>query len=237
MTVIEKQSVVEVSQLRAFHTFTRDIDRWWLRTHHAGASPLARMVLEPWPGGRWYSICEDGSELGVGKVLGWQPPGRVVLAWQLTPAFTYDASFVTELDVTFAAAGPRKTIVTLAHQHLERYGDAAAQMTEALGLGWDSLLAAMTAAATAPKFLMTYETTAESAAQIGAHLAGHIARLDEFQARGTLLMAGPVLDGSGRAVGVFTSRAAAEDFIRGDPFVVHGVAVRWSVAEWNEVMF
>jgi uncharacterized protein len=50
-------------------------------------------------------------------------------------------------------------------------------------------------------------------------------------------MAGPVMDGSGRAFGVFTSRAAAEEFIAGDPFIVHQVVSRWSVADWNEVLF
>jgi uncharacterized protein YciI len=68
------------------------------------------------------------------------------------------------------------------------------------------------------------------------HMAAHRDRLDRFNARGTLLMAGPLLDASGRAIGVFTSRAAAEDFIRDDPFVVHGVVAKWSVVEWSEVL-
>jgi len=49
-------------------------------------------------------------------------------------------------------------------------------------------------------------------------------------------MAGPLLDTSGRALGVFTSCEAAEEFIREDPFVVHGVVASWTVAEWNEVL-
>jgi uncharacterized protein YciI len=36
---------------------------------------------------------------------------------------------------------------------------------------------------------------------------------------------------------VFTSREAAEDFIAGDPFVIHQVVARWTVVEWNEVLF
>jgi hypothetical protein len=47
MTSIKKDIVVETSQQRAFRTFTDGIDRWWPRAHHIGASPLARMVLEP----------------------------------------------------------------------------------------------------------------------------------------------------------------------------------------------
>jgi uncharacterized protein YciI len=37
-------------------------------------------------------------------------------------------------------------------------------------------------------------------------------------------------------MGVFTSREAAEEFIEGDPFVIHGVVSKWTVREWNEVL-
>jgi uncharacterized protein YciI len=41
---------------------------------------------------------------------------------------------------------------------------------------------------------------------------------------------------TGRAFGVFTSREAADDFIRDDPFVVHGVVSRTTVVEWREAL-
>ena len=91
-------------------------------------------------------------------------------------------------------------------------------------------------AAVQPKYLMTYETTPEGLAKARGHLAAHRDRLDLFHARGSLLMAGPLLDDSGRALGVFTTREAAEEFIRDDPFVVHGVVARWSIVEWNEAL-
>ena len=52
----------------------------------------------------------------------------------------------------------------------------------------------------------------------------HSARAQEFAGRGQLLMIG-VLDEpmNGDAMGVFTSREAAEEFTTGDPFVVNGV--------------
>lgn len=86
------------------------------------------------------------------------------------------------------------------------------------------------------KYLMTYESTPEGLAKARAHFAAHRDRLNQFHARGSLLMAGPLLDTSGRALGVFTTREAAEEFIRDDPFVVHGVVARWTVVEWNEVL-
>ena len=35
---------------------------------------------------------------------------------------------------------------------------------------------------------------------------------------------------------IFTTREAAEEFARGDPFVVTGVVRNWQVREWNEVL-
>src|SRR6202035_2532419 len=58
----------------------------------------------------------------------------------------------------------------------------------------------------------------------------------EFHARGTLLMAGPMADPTAGAIGIFTSREAAEEFIRDDPFVVNGVVAKWTIREWNEVL-
>ncbi len=86
------------------------------------------------------------------------------------------------------------------------------------------------------KYLMLYETEPEGLARAPAHFAAHRARLDEFHARGALLMAGPLLNPVDRALGVFTSREAAEEFIQGDPFVLNGVVTRWSIREWNEVL-
>ena len=39
------------------------------------------------------------------------------------------------------------------------------------------------------------------------------------------------------ALGVFTSREAAEEFMEGDPFVLNGVVARHTLQDWNEVLF
>lgn len=86
------------------------------------------------------------------------------------------------------------------------------------------------------KYLMLYETAPEGLAKAREHFPAHRARLDEFHARGVLLMAGPLLNPTDAAIGVFTTREAAEAFIAGDPFVLNGVVAKWSVREWNEVL-
>lgn len=50
------------------------------------------------------------------------------------------------------------------------------------------------------------------------------------------VMAGPFADPAQGALGVFTSRAAAEEFVRDDPFVLNGVVGKWTLRDWNEVL-
>ena len=50
-------------------------------------------------------------------------------------------------------------------------------------------------------------------------------------------MIGPFADAQGDgAMGIFTTRAAVEEFVRGDPFVLHGVVRNWTIREWNEAL-
>ena len=86
------------------------------------------------------------------------------------------------------------------------------------------------------KYVMLYETNPTQLPLARMHFPAHRARLAEFQARGTLLMAGPFENPADGAIGIFTSREAAEEFIQGDPFVKHGVVTKWSVRGWNEVL-
>src|SRR5215212_10047317 len=98
---VKKQLVVKTDPERAFRLFTDGIDRWWPREHHIGKSPMKRILVEPRVGGRWYAISEDESECDIGKVLIWEPGKRLVLAWQITAEWTFDPTFVTEVEVRF----------------------------------------------------------------------------------------------------------------------------------------
>lgn len=145
MSVIEpvvKEFVVEASQERAFQVFTDGIDRWWPREHHIGKSPLKRAVIEPKLGGRWYAICQDDTECDTGKVLAWEPPRRLVLSWQLTLNWEFDPNFVTEVEVTFTAQGPKRTLVRFEHRNLERYGEGAPELRKQIAAqdGWGKTL-------------------------------------------------------------------------------------------------
>ena len=102
---MRKAISVKAAPERAFRVFTAEMTRWWHPDHHIGKSPLKAAVVEPRAGGRWYEVGEDGSECEWGKVLVWDPPARVVFAWQLTGEWKYDSAFVTEVEVRFIPEG------------------------------------------------------------------------------------------------------------------------------------
>jgi uncharacterized protein YndB with AHSA1/START domain len=122
---VRKQVTVTASQQRAFALFTNEMSRWWPATHSILKSPLKQYIVEPRAGGRWYAVGEDGSTGQTGYVIEWQPPQRLVLAWQLN-----------------GDESERSTRVELEHRNLQRMGDKAAQirgMVDAPG-GWTAVL-------------------------------------------------------------------------------------------------
>ncbi len=142
---IQKQLVVEAPAERAFRLFTAHMTAWWPKTYHIGASPLKACVIEPHEGGRWYEITEDGQECMWGKVLAWDPPRRLVLAWQLTRAYAYDPDFVTEVEVRFTALSPTRTQVDFEHRSLERFGEGAPTQRDRMNEGWGLILTSFAA--------------------------------------------------------------------------------------------
>ena len=87
------------------------------------------------------------------------------------------------------------------------------------------------------KFVMTYRAVEDFLPLAQQHGAGHVARVREFADRGVLLMVGTFDEPmNGEAMGVFTTREAAEEFIAGDPFVRNGVVASWTVRPWDEVL-
>lgn len=146
---VRKRLRVEASQAIAFKTFTAGIDRWWPKSAHIGRSPMKAAIIEPRAGGRWYHTCEDGSETDAGRVLVWQPPERLVLAWQINGNWQYDANLVTEVEVKFIADGAGATLVEFEHRDLERLGDAAEAFRARVDGGWGGILEGFARAAEA----------------------------------------------------------------------------------------
>lgn len=134
---VRKSLVVKASPERAFEVFTGRMTSWWHPDHHIGKSPLKEAVVEPRAGGRWYEVGEDGSQCEWGKVLIWEPPARVVFAWQINEEWQYDPNFLTEVEVRFIPDGTG-TRVELEHRNIDRFGSKIEEVRAALDStdGW-----------------------------------------------------------------------------------------------------
>ena len=137
---VKKSIAVNTDPAHAFEIFTSGIDRWWPKSHAIGASPATAFVIEPFVGGRWFSKCEDGSEVNNGHVLVWEPPHRFVSSWEINAQWQPDAAVASEVEVRFVAAAIG-TIVELEHRNFERLGDAdGASLRDQVDNGWPLLL-------------------------------------------------------------------------------------------------
>ena len=99
MTAVSRTITVACPRELAFRVFTERMASWWpLATHHIGAVPAATVVIEPRLGGRWFERGTDGSECPWGRVLAWEPPTRLALAWQISADWAYDAALETTIE-------------------------------------------------------------------------------------------------------------------------------------------
>ena len=147
---VRKTVTVNAPVKHAFRVFTEEHGKWWpLDTHHIGKVAAATAIIEPHVGGRWYERGVDGTECVWGKVLAWEPPHRLVLAWQLTADWRYDLTLETEVEVSFVAEGPGRTRLELEHRHLDRYRDQAGVMRSIFDSegGWTGIVARFAVAA------------------------------------------------------------------------------------------
>jgi uncharacterized protein YndB with AHSA1/START domain len=148
---VRKSIHVKAAPQKAFDVFTGGMALWWPKTHSINKpSPIKDIIMEPRVGGRWYERGEDGSECTWGQVLAWEPPPRLVLAWEIDGTWTHNPDVGTEVEIRFIADGGG-TRVELEHRFLERLGEHAEAMRNAFESpgGWSGLLAGFESAADA----------------------------------------------------------------------------------------
>lgn len=109
---------------KAWQVYTEQYGSWYPKDHFLGAGPADTVIIEPYAGGRWYERQADGSEPEWGRVLAWEPPGRLLLSWAIGGDWQPDPDEThhSEIEVTFTAVDGG-TRVDLEHRHLERHGD------------------------------------------------------------------------------------------------------------------
>jgi uncharacterized protein YndB with AHSA1/START domain/uncharacterized damage-inducible protein DinB len=141
---VKRSVTVRANPERAFDVFTAGFDTWWPRSHHIGKQPLQRAVIEPHVGGRCYGREADGNECQWGTVTAWEPPTRLMIAWQIDPSWQFDPdlSHASEVEVVFTPEANGMTRVDLEHRHFERHGKDFERVRSGVGGegGWGGLL-------------------------------------------------------------------------------------------------
>lgn len=140
---IRRSVLVDASQADAFEVFSSRMGRWWNPAFSISPtrSAIKEVIVEPRVGGKWFERGVDGAECQWGTVLVWEPPHRLVLAWQITSSWQFGAELLTEVEVRFMPEG-KATRVELEHRLLDRYGDAEPDMRRSFESpeGWAGLL-------------------------------------------------------------------------------------------------
>jgi uncharacterized protein YndB with AHSA1/START domain len=135
---VRKVLSVRAPQAVAWRVFTQQLATWWpLDRYTIGNSKAVDAIIEPVVGGRWFERGEDGSTRDWGRVLAWEPPGRLVLSWDITADWQFDPSLHTEIEIVFVAEGANRTRVELEHRRLDRYGARRDEMREIFDKGGD----------------------------------------------------------------------------------------------------
>lgn len=123
---------------RAFDVFVSRMASWWPAEVHVLPGDTCEVIVERHVGGRWFERTpagEGGAELDWGSVVAYEPPGRLVLSWQLSPkagwdpavdedpGMHHDPELRTELEIAFTSVAGHGTRVALEHRRLESLGE------------------------------------------------------------------------------------------------------------------
>jgi uncharacterized protein YndB with AHSA1/START domain len=137
---VRLEITVDVPQHEAFRVFTEEFDAIKPREHNLLTVDVAETVLEPRAGGDVYDRGVDGSVCRWARVLAYEPPSRLVLAWLISPRWQLedDPTRASEVEISFVEDGPSRTRVELVHGHLDRHGDGWESVVPELGgdQGW-----------------------------------------------------------------------------------------------------
>lgn len=134
----------------AFRRFAEEFGRWWPREYTWGGDALEVIGIEPRTGGLCSERGPHGFRCDWGRVLAWEPPRRLALAWQISPRRepVPDPARASVVEVRFGADDAGGTLVTLEHSGFQRHGAGAAAYRAGLASpeGWPHILARYAAA-------------------------------------------------------------------------------------------
>ena len=133
--VVRKTVTVDCAVEEAFRVFTTDALSWWPVESHSIHQAVSEIVFEPRTGGEVYEVAESGERGHWATVLEWDPPRRLVLAWNIL----HREDEPTEVEVRFSpeAYGTR---VDLEHRGWERLAQDGPAKRGSYDTGWGFVL-------------------------------------------------------------------------------------------------
>jgi uncharacterized protein YndB with AHSA1/START domain len=141
---IRSDVVVEVRPERAFEVFAAELGCWWPAEYSWSQDVLEEIGIEQREGGMCFERGPYGFRCDWGRVLAWEPPERLTIAWQVTPRREPEPNpaKASEVEVRFIPEGEGRTTVRLEHRAFERHGEDGGQYAQMLGSprGWPFLL-------------------------------------------------------------------------------------------------
>jgi Activator of Hsp90 ATPase homolog 1-like protein len=133
--VVRKSVTVDCAVEEAFRIFSAEPSTWWPAESHSLAGESVReIVFEGREGGEVYELTDTGDKGHWATVIAWDPPNRLVLAWEVTPSVVG-----TEVDIRFAPEG-QGTRVELEHRGWEQAAEGALAKRDQYDSGWGFVL-------------------------------------------------------------------------------------------------
>ena len=133
--VVRKSVTVDCAVEEAFRVFTADATSWWpVGSHSLHGDRAKEVVFEEREGGEVYELTESGEKGHWATVLTWEPPNRLVLAWEVSPSV-----IGTEVEIRFLAEEDG-TRVELEHRGWELVAQDAPAKRDDYADGWGYVL-------------------------------------------------------------------------------------------------
>jgi uncharacterized protein YndB with AHSA1/START domain len=126
--VVRKTVTVDCSVEEAFRVFTADATSWWPVESHSIHRTVSEIVFESRAGGEVYEVSATGEKGYWASVLEWEPPSRLVLAWNIL----HTENSATEVEVRFRV--PLAVETTQWIIAIGSFGSALVALALALGL-------------------------------------------------------------------------------------------------------
>jgi len=133
--VVRKSVTVDCAVEEAFRIYTAEATSWWpTGSHSIYGEQVEEVVFEERAGGEVYELAASGERAHWATVLEWDPPHRLVLAWEVTPSVVG-----TEVEIRFLPEG-EGTRVELEHRGWERLAERVEEKRHEYDTGWEYVL-------------------------------------------------------------------------------------------------